>query len=431
MSLLVRQKEYTSAAFPPELFDETLDHLWDDPKSLKACSLACRAWVPTTRLHLFRTVLLTSLSSTARFSALLDSTPDIAWHVRKLSITAQYSRDVDHDNNEDNAEGLRTIEDDGWVNTCVGIAQRLGETGRVNTLALSRMRWSHLESSTKEAFKGLFKNVRALFLFEIRFRTSGDVLEFLDAFPDLDELYFHAVSWDHDSNTPLVPTPPATNNASDWLSMQPRFGQKDKMHLTYLFLDPRSSPTLVTEWLLSHPLEKKLRTIQLCWREMDGTKALGDLLQVSGSSLERLQIEFPSGIPEEAVLHNHLSLAHNTSLRSLSFGGLDVSAASSRAFLSTHLFPWVTQMLADLRSPLLHEITFELETPNVSGLRTLDWVSIDQELSRREFIGLTVRFYVDCNEGGRGDNVEQEVRKEIEERLKGFKERGVLRVNCI
>lgn len=132
-----------------------------------------------------------------------------------------------------------------------------------------------------------------------------------------------------------------------------------------------------------------------------------------------------------AVLHNHVSLAHNTSLRSLSFGGLDVTNDGSRAFLQTHLFPWVTLMLTDLHSPLLREITFELETPDVRGLQKIDWARIDQELSRREFTGLTVRFYVDCAAGGRGTQVEEAVEAEITRCLPGFKNKGLLRVSCI
>ena len=58
------------AILPPELFDETLDHLWDDPKALQACSLTCRAWVPTARLHLFRTVRLSSPSTCADFASI-------------------------------------------------------------------------------------------------------------------------------------------------------------------------------------------------------------------------------------------------------------------------------------------------------------------------------------------------------------------------
>ena len=280
---------------PPELLDEALDHLWDDPKSLKACALACRSWIPTSRLHLFRTVLLSSLETAERFSTLLDSTPAIARCVKKLSITAQYT----HSDGQEQ-EMSRVVEDDGWVNACASIARKLGTPecgGRVRTLALSRMRWSALEPTTRASFKELFRSVRTLFLFEIRFDTSGDVLDFLDGFPNLAELYFHAVSWEHDSAGP-------NNHGLLMTSGTPlaqEGGQKDKMHLTYLFLDPRSSPTLVAEWILSHPSEEKLRTIQLCWRELENTKALADLLQVSGSSLERLQIEFPAGIPAEGA----------------------------------------------------------------------------------------------------------------------------------
>ena len=271
---------------PPELFDETLDHLWDDTKTLQACSQVCRSWAPTTRLHLFRTVRLSSEASCIQFAALLESSPAIARCVRKLTVSAQYSG-VGTDN--------RGLEDDRWVNASAGIARTLGVHGRVNTIALSRLQWTSLAKDTRDAYKAVFGGVKTLLLFEVRFHASGDVLEFLDAFPDLEELYFHAVSWDHDSAAPAGQV-----SAADWLEQAQSQESDRKMHLSYLFLDPRSSPTLVTEWILSHPSEQKLRTIQLCWRELDNTKALGDLLQASGSSLERLQIEFPSGIAEES-----------------------------------------------------------------------------------------------------------------------------------
>ena len=122
---------------------------------------------------------------------------------------------------------------------------------------------------------------------------------------------------------------------------------------------------------------------------------------------------------------------HNTSIRSLSFGGLDVTVDASRSFLSNYLFPWVTLMLTDLQSPFLREITFELETPDVAGLQCLDWARIDAELSKREFHGLTVRFYVNCDSYARGSKIEETIRDEITSRLPGFEHRGTLRVSCI
>ena len=44
--------------FPQELIDLVLDLFHDDIPTLRACSLICNAWVPTTRLHLFDAVTL-------------------------------------------------------------------------------------------------------------------------------------------------------------------------------------------------------------------------------------------------------------------------------------------------------------------------------------------------------------------------------------
>lgn len=279
---------------PPEIFDEAIDHLWDDPKSLEACSLTCRAWVPSSRLHLFRTVRVRNTEDCTSLSLLLESSPVIARCVRKLTICAEYAGF--------DADG-RGMEDDAWVNEASGLLKKLT---RVNSLALSRVAWSSLHSETKLAFAELFKTVKYLFLFEVRFDASGDVLDFLSAFPELNELYFHGVSWTHESPTPQLLAPRSQ-------------GDEERMHLSYLFLDPRSSPTLVTEWLLNHPSEQRLRNIQLCWREIENSKALGDLLQASGSALERLTIEFPLGLSEECertdlVTHHSVGSPHHCSL---------------------------------------------------------------------------------------------------------------------
>ena len=47
-----------SYRFPPEIWDHVIDHLWSSPNTLKACSLTCKAWYPSARMHLFRTIKL-------------------------------------------------------------------------------------------------------------------------------------------------------------------------------------------------------------------------------------------------------------------------------------------------------------------------------------------------------------------------------------
>ncbi|KAJ7864564.1 hypothetical protein B0H13DRAFT_1464616, partial [Mycena leptocephala] len=43
---------------PPELWDAILDHLHGDPDALCVAALVCRTWVPTSRWHLFESVVL-------------------------------------------------------------------------------------------------------------------------------------------------------------------------------------------------------------------------------------------------------------------------------------------------------------------------------------------------------------------------------------
>ena len=41
---------------PQEVVDQVIDHLHDDMKALRACSLVCRAWTPASSVHLFTTL---------------------------------------------------------------------------------------------------------------------------------------------------------------------------------------------------------------------------------------------------------------------------------------------------------------------------------------------------------------------------------------
>ena len=404
-----------STLLPPELCDQAIDHLWDDLDALRACSLACKDWLPSSRYHLFRSVRLRHSDDVARFRALVDSSPTTPPCVRKLSLSAEYNRS--------SPDGIAP-EDDAWVNSAAELFPALQH---VATLALARVRWHALSGRTRAAFTGLFKSVRQLSLFEVSFDASRDVIAFLSAFPTLRELYFHTVSWAMDSPAPFEP---AVDGPS-WVEVEGR----SRMQLSYLFLDSTSSPTLATEWLLQRPGGHKLQTVQLCWRELNSTKAVGDLLRASGSSLESLHIEFPAGLSspsrdsdwEGGTLRDDLSLAHNTNLRALHFGGLDVRAA--RTFVERGLFPWVTAMLSQVGSRHLQEVSFLLEVADLPDLLALDWARIDAALSREEFRGLMVMFRV-CVSCDRGE-IEKEVKRAIRERLGELRRRGTLCVSCI
>lgn len=49
----------STSRIPQEVFDYILCHV-RDPRTLKACILVCKAWVPGTRPHLFKRAIFTT-----------------------------------------------------------------------------------------------------------------------------------------------------------------------------------------------------------------------------------------------------------------------------------------------------------------------------------------------------------------------------------
>ncbi|KAK0211338.1 hypothetical protein DFS33DRAFT_1271160 [Desarmillaria ectypa] len=70
---------------PQELFDAIVDKLQYDRKSLMACSLAFRAFLPRTRFHLFRKIVLNETFS-QKFHKLVVSSPNIPRNVTDLTF---------------------------------------------------------------------------------------------------------------------------------------------------------------------------------------------------------------------------------------------------------------------------------------------------------------------------------------------------------
>lgn len=70
---------------PPELCDRIIDHLFFDRRTLSACALTCRAWLPASRLHLFRHIRLQA-NTIPPFLSILIENPAIGVYVEDLMI---------------------------------------------------------------------------------------------------------------------------------------------------------------------------------------------------------------------------------------------------------------------------------------------------------------------------------------------------------
>ena len=85
---------FMPSTFPLEIEEMILDILGEDDEghsALKTCSLVCQAFLHICRKHLFKNIVLNTISSptTRAFERLLRKTPEIADYIRKLDFTIQ------------------------------------------------------------------------------------------------------------------------------------------------------------------------------------------------------------------------------------------------------------------------------------------------------------------------------------------------------
>ncbi|KAJ8488303.1 hypothetical protein ONZ45_g14011 [Pleurotus djamor] len=100
----------SASALPQDIYDDILDHLRDDERSLKACSLVASAWRPLSQRHLHRTMVFwsglplpirrnalsnrhsTSISSSEKTDLLLETSSHLLQYVRTIIIRGERFR---------------------------------------------------------------------------------------------------------------------------------------------------------------------------------------------------------------------------------------------------------------------------------------------------------------------------------------------------
>ena len=76
-----------SPIIPQELVNTTIDHLHDDIKTLRSCSLVAHSWLEISRSHLFSEIAITlSIRTIEAFIKLLVSSTNVGLHIRRLRL---------------------------------------------------------------------------------------------------------------------------------------------------------------------------------------------------------------------------------------------------------------------------------------------------------------------------------------------------------
>lgn len=75
---------------PPEIVDRVIDFAHNDFKTLVACSLVARDWVPSAYLHLFTKLRVLTAGDDARLKELTNSSPNLLRYCQELTLGGIY-----------------------------------------------------------------------------------------------------------------------------------------------------------------------------------------------------------------------------------------------------------------------------------------------------------------------------------------------------
>lgn len=159
------------ADLPQELIDIVLDNLHDDQRSLRQCSLVCKAWVPRCRSYIFEHIYLKS-EDVDRWRRMMEASPEYSNLVR--SFTRSFLRR--------NVEVLRISSSP--ENNVIPF-QMLSQFS--NLLTIDARRFS-LEGYPNDFLSLKLPSVKSLIVYSLTGESSHQILQFLSIFPGLSRL---------------------------------------------------------------------------------------------------------------------------------------------------------------------------------------------------------------------------------------------------
>ncbi|KAH9936125.1 uncharacterized protein B0H18DRAFT_972329 [Fomitopsis serialis] len=379
---------------PPELCDRIIDHLYHDRDGLVACSLTCRAWLPASRLHLFRHVRLQS-KTIPSFLSILTANPAIGPYVEDVMILA-------------GSQGF-TIPEIDQMRTLQSLKEILDRLPAVKILRIPVFfRISIIETVILAA---LSKSLQAIFFSGLFITDLRSLSDLLASFPHLQSVAFsNEVLW-----LPVIPLPPPKDG-----QITPTLPLR---HLRISVPPKEHGAADFVKWLNWRFKLQELRSISIRYGELFRSRGMpsgvGQLFSKLGPSLEKLEIVMPRDVRLKAM---HFDLSHCTKLKHISFPlpkkFKDLGVIRS----GQYFFPaWAAIFLSRVKTDSVRSIAFTLNFQSNNDLRDLAYIEeIALPLSRPEFSHLTkVEFRI----AGR---FELQIRRFIKEELPELYARGIV-----
>jgi len=321
------------SSLPPEILDLIVNHLHDEPATLKTCCVVSKSWVPRTRQHLFACVEFYNLKSHIEQwkKAFPDPFNSPAHHTHTLSV---YGTSI-------------TTADAGWIRPFHNVVH----------LKLSR-----LDTTSLIPFYGLSPTVRSLNLTY----TTCNALDLIRSFPLLEDL----------SLGTFFPT----TGVDGW-----------NTHLTSpkltgtLDLGTFEGICLITRRLLDLPGALRFSEINTLFFN-ENAKLVSDLVSRCSDTLEFLTVRYhpQCAFPSASVISQHLTVARIATPDPLL---LDLSIAAKLKYLGFlrkgSSVRWISTTLQTVKSKSFQRISiFQFDPITVEESVCQEWRDLDRLLVR-------------------------------------------------
>ncbi|TCD64220.1 hypothetical protein EIP91_004355 [Steccherinum ochraceum] len=406
---------------PQELVDMVLDHLHEDKRTLKACTLVSPSWLDTSRHHLFYDLTVPVSEDTKSFDAFTDfliNTPLIATYIRDLRLR----------------HGSTSLEPFAFFTAVPKSQTRIGpdhlacilaNLPRLQALLLDSVciggselhgRYQHYPTTTR-SFR-----LDSLALTNVRIEQSDYVGKHLSdlfmLFSRVQELKLRNLST---SFFPFFPDPFRPFRV-DGISLQPH-----RLHVDSLSLDLSITTREFVDIIHRSVDSQKLTSLSATCTQVDELPLVGQIIHDAASTLTHFEFNLRDSIIDDMPtradwrdLHLNACSALNSVVLHFMLEGYP---SSGSAHLSQSTWTHVLDLLSTIPSTTpLSSITFNIvflgedEDEQLGGL---DWEGMREQLTRFKGLKKVVFWSFDArlaDRRGRGRAIESwEMTMEIEE----------------
>ncbi|KZT04908.1 uncharacterized protein LAESUDRAFT_246762 [Laetiporus sulphureus 93-53] len=304
----------TFPQLPVEVWENVINHLWDDQDALEVCICVCRAWYPPSRFHLHRQINIGSVQGVKAYVKVLKQTPEWSGWAHDMTV---------------GCKDLSVL----WPAALL-LARKLP---RLVRLTIKDSEWKPW-TMHKDIFLHLSAfSITRLDLFHVTFPSLTVFGRLVCTLPGLVELKCDRLNFTHDHFH--HETFGLYDNRLKIRSLSLQGG---------LYVRPNKLIDFLAHPCISNTLQKLVIDVSIYIAESQYEWGCQRLLDAASGSLSELRLDLPPSIPrgDEKVSAAALSFAYNTSLRRLWLTFYDISR---------NLDP-LSQVLLSIKSGELREI---------------------------------------------------------------------------